>query len=84
MNDLKNIIWSLKVSWIKRITDPIYDTLFKYIYINKLKNLCGKLYFECNFSEEDILKTFKENGFFRDVLIEGCKLKKRRTFELLL
>ena len=28
MIDLEIFIWSLKVRWIKRITDPKYDTLF--------------------------------------------------------
>lgn len=79
MIDLEKFIWSLKVSWIKRIIDPKHDTLFKHIYINKLKDFCGKLYFECNFSEEDILKAFKQDGFFRDVLIAWCKLNKKEV-----
>lgn len=54
MIDLEKLIWSLKVSWIKRIIDPRQDTLFKQIYINKLKDFFDTVYFECNFSEENI------------------------------
>ena len=36
-----DFIWSLKVRWIKRITDPKHNTLFKHISINKLKEFCG-------------------------------------------
>lgn len=39
MIDLEKIIWSVRVSWVKRIINPKHEPLFKYIYIDQLKDL---------------------------------------------
>lgn len=77
MINLEKFIWSLKVSWIKRILESKHGGLLKHIYLGQLKDLGGELFLECNFSELDITNKFKSNTFFRDILIAWSKLNKK-------
>ena len=45
------------------------------IYLHRLNKFGRALFFECNFSERDILRNFKENIFFTDVLLAWSKVK---------
>ena len=63
MVDIEKFIPSLKISWIKRILNQNSNSVIQKIYLNKLNNYVNKLYFECDFHELDILKSFEKNLF---------------------
>lgn len=54
MIDLEMFIMSLKISWLKRISVSENNRTINYIYLEKLKHVSGKLFFECNFSPDDV------------------------------
>ena len=64
MVDIEKFIQTLKISWIKRILNQNSNSVIPKIYLNKLNNYGNKLYFECDFHESDILKSFGKKSFF--------------------
>ena len=66
MIDIEQFIWSLKLSWVKR--------LLKHLYENVFKQFGGNILFECNFREADIIKHFNKKPFLRDLLLAWSKL----------
>ena len=62
MIDLETFMKSLKICWIKRMIESGDEGLLKNLYLNKLKQLGGKLLFESNYSENEI-DTFTQNAF---------------------
>lgn len=79
MVDIEKFIQSLKISWIKRILNQNSSSAIQKIYLNKLNNYGNKLYFECDFHEIDIHKSFEKKSFFTDILIAWSKLNKKDT-----
>ena len=51
---LEMFIMSLKISWLKRISVSENNRTINYIYLEKLKHVSGKLFFECNFPPDDV------------------------------
>ena len=64
MIDIDKFIQAQKITWIKRILDPNNKNILNEIYLHRLNKFGRALFFECNFSERDILRNFKENIFF--------------------
>ena len=67
MIDIEKFIWSLKISWVKRILQTESNSLLKHLYENVFKQFGGNILFECNFREADIIKHFNKKPFFRDL-----------------
>ena len=63
MIDIDKFIQAQKITWIKRILDPNNKNILNEIYLHRLNKFGRALFFECNFSERDILRNFKENIF---------------------
>ena len=63
MIDIEKFIWSLKISWVKRILQTESNSLLKHLYENAFKQFGGNILFECNFREADIIKHFHKNLF---------------------
>ena len=73
MIDIEKFIWSLKISWVKRILQTESNSLLKHLYENVFKQFGGNILFECNFREADIIKQFKKKTFLRDLLLAWSK-----------
>ena len=67
MVDIEKFIQWLKISWIKRILNQNSNSVIQKIYLNKLNKYGNKLYFECDFYELDILKSFEKKSFFLEI-----------------
>ena len=63
MIDIEKFIWSLKISWVKRILQTESNSLLKHLYENVFKQFGGNILFECNFREADIIKQFNKKTF---------------------
>ena len=74
MIDIEKIIWSLKISWVKRILQTESNSLLKHLYENVFKQFGGNILFESNFREADIIKHFNKKTFLRDLLLAWSKL----------
>ena len=76
--DLEMFIMSLKISWLKRISVSENNRTINYIYLEKLKHVGGKLFFECNFSPDDINSIVQKNTFINEILTTWykCNIKK--------
>ena len=74
INIEKKIIWSLKISWVKRILQTESNSLLKHLYENVFKQFGGNILFECNFNEADNSKHFNKKHFLRDLLLAWSKL----------
>ena len=77
MIDIDNFIQAQKITWIKRILDPNNKNILNAIYLHRPNKFRRALFFECNFSERDILRNFKENVYFTDALLAWSKVIKR-------
>ena len=73
MIDLEMFIMSLKISWLKRISVSENNRTINYIYLEKLKNVGGKLFFECNFSPDDVNSIVQKDTFINEILTAWCK-----------
>ena len=73
MIDIEKFIWSLKISWVKRILQTESNSLLKHLYENVFKQFGGNILFECNFREADIIKHFNKKPFLRDLLLAWSK-----------
>ena len=73
MIDIEKFIWSLKISWVKRILQTESNSLLKHLYENVFKQFGGNILFECNFREADIIKQFNKKPFLRDLLLAWSK-----------
>ena len=73
MIDIEKFIWSLKISWVKRILQTESNSLLKHLYENIFKQFGGNILFECNFREADIIKHFIKKPFLRDLLLAWSK-----------
>ena len=73
MIDIEKFIWSLKISWVKRILQTESNSLLKHLYENVFKQFGGNILFECNFREADIIKHFSKKPFLRDLLLAWSK-----------
>ena len=62
MIDIEKFIWSLKISWVKRILQTESNSLLKHLYENVFKQFGGNILFECNFREADIIKHFNKKN----------------------
>ena len=49
------------------------------IYLNKLKQFCGKLFFQCNFSDKYVDNIIQKNIFFKEILTAWCKENSTET-----
>ena len=63
MIDIEKFIWSLKISWVKRILQTESNSLLKHLYENVFKQFGGNILFECYFREADIIKHFNKKTF---------------------
>ena len=72
--------WSRRkpISWLKRISVSENNKTINYIYLEKLKHVGGKLFFECNFSPDDINSIVQKNTFINEILTTWykCNIKK--------
>ena len=66
------IIWSLKISWVKRIVQTESNSLLKHLYKNVFKQFGGNILFECDFREADIIKHFNKTTL--DLLLAWSNL----------
>ena len=73
MIDIEKFIWSLKISWVKRILQTESNSLLKHLYENVFKQFGGNILFECNFREADIIKHFNKKPFLKDLLLAWSK-----------
>ena len=73
MIDLEMLIMSLKISWLKRISVSEDNRPIIYIYLAKLKYVSGKLFFECNFSPDDVNSIVQKDTFINKILTTWCK-----------
>ena len=80
MIDLEMFIMSLKISWLKRISASENNRTINYIYLEKLKHVSGKLFFECNFSPDDVNSIVKKNNtFINEILTTWCKCNIKKS-----
>lgn len=73
MIEIRTFITSLKISWLKRILANDSNKFFKHVYMSRLEQYGGKLFFESNYSEKDIDKIMSKQCFFKDILKVWCK-----------
>ena len=66
MIDIEKFIWSLKISWVRRILQTESNSLLKHLNENVFKQFGGNILFECNYREADIIKHFNKKPFLRD------------------
>ena len=66
-------IMSLKISWLKRISVAENNRTINYFYLEKLKNVGGILFFECNFSPDDVSSIVQKDTFINKILTVWCK-----------
>ena len=67
------------ISWIKRILETAETGMLSQTYLNKLKQFGGKLFFQCNFSDKDVVEIIQKNTFFKETLITWCKENSTET-----
>ena len=67
MIDIEKFIWSLKISWVKRILQTESNSLLKHLYENVFKQFGGNILFECNFREADIIKQFNKKNLSLEI-----------------
>ena len=79
MIDLEMFIISLKISWLKRISESENNITLNYIYSQKLKHVGGKLFFECNFSLDDVDSIVQKNTFKNENLTTWCKCNIKKS-----
>ena len=79
MIDLEMFIMSLKISWLKRISISENNRTINYIYLEKLKHVGGKLFFEYNFSPDDVSSIVQKNTFRNEILTTWCKCNIKKS-----
>ena len=79
MIELEILIKSLKISWIKCILETAETGMLSQIYLNKLKQFGGKLFFQCKFSNKDVDKNIQKNTFFKEIMTVWCKKNSTET-----
>ena len=80
MINLEMFIMSLKISWLKRISVSENNRTINYIYLEKLKHMSGKLFFECNLSPDDVNSIVKKkNTFINEILTTWCKCNIKKS-----
>ena len=79
MKHLEMIIMSLKKSWLKRISVSENNRTINYIYLEKLKHVGGKLFFECKFSPDDVNSIVQKNTFINEILTTWCKCNIKKS-----
>ena len=67
MIDLEIFIMSLKISWLKRISLSENKRTINYIYFETPKHVGRKLFFECNFSPDDVNSIVQKNTFINEI-----------------
>ena len=76
MIDIEKLIWSLKISWVKRILQKESNSLLKHLYEEVFKQFGGNILFDCNFRVADIIKLFNKKNFsqrFTTGMIKTCQ-----------
>ena len=76
MIDIEQFIWSLKLSWAKRILQTESISLLKHLYENVFKQFDGNILFEFNFREADIIKHFNKKSFSQRIttcMVKTCQ-----------
>ena len=74
MIDKEKFIWSLKISWVKRILQTESNSLLKHLYENILNNLVETFYLNAISGKLTLLNISIKKHFLRDLLLAWSKL----------